>query len=197
MNPSTAIAVTAAAAVQNDTVIVRGNIAPTQRLPHPDPLAAALLHAVALLVSTLSEPARERLGLILATTHGCLHTDRDFDRSRRDDPRFASPAAFSRTLPSTLAAEAALRFGLRGPSMVLAAPDHSTPARAHHRAAAWLHAFSLTHCIAGAFDLTDDVAHVGLVLLETDATNPLAHNPHIETLSDLIAWIRTAGQIAP
>jgi hypothetical protein len=199
VNQAPTIAITAAAAVDADTPIARGQARPVDPIPHADPLAAALLQAAEMLIGHLTPAERDRTGLVLATLHGCLATDWTFDRSRRDEPRFASPAAFSRTLPSTLAAEAALRLTLRGPSIVLSPSNNASAALALHRAAAWMHAFSLTHCITGAFDLTDDIAHVGLVLLETNATNPLAsaHNLHTETLPDLIAWIRTADQIAP
>jgi hypothetical protein len=200
VNEAATIAITAAAAaaVDGDTTIARGQARLTDPIPHADPLAAALLQAAEMLIAHLTPAERDRTGLVLATLHGCLATDWTFDRSRRDEPRFASPAAFSRTLPSTLAAEAALRLTLRGPSVVLTPANHASAALALHRAAAWMHAFSLTHCITGAFDLEENRARVALVLLETGhpdnhlASLQLSHSPADKefTLPDLLAWIR-------
>src|ERR1035437_8720815 len=60
-----------------------------------DALADLALRAMAVLIDGLSEHEREKMGMVMGTTCGCLEMDREFDRSRRESGgRFASPAAF-------------------------------------------------------------------------------------------------------
>lgn len=107
---------------------------------------------------------KSRVGLIVGTTLGCLEADRAFDLSRRENPRFASPAAFAQTLPSTVAARLALDFKLTGPSLVLAAGDVSA-AVALRRGVAWMRSFGLQYVIAGGIEQMAGETRVGLVLL--------------------------------
>jgi len=90
---------------------------------------------------------RARMGVVMGTVAGCLEVDREFDRSRRENARYASPAAFSRTLPSTVLAELALYIKLTGPSVALSNGD-ATFAFAVWRAARWVEAFDLPCCAA-------------------------------------------------
>lgn len=59
------------------------------------------------------------VGLIGATTRGCLKTDYDFLASMDDATGLASPALFGYTLPNIPLAEAAGQFGLTGPVYAL------------------------------------------------------------------------------
>jgi hypothetical protein len=135
-----------------------------ERPAHADALAAGLLQVVGLVVGNLPETARGEMGFLLGTTRGCLDTDWAFDRSRREGARYASPAAFSRTLPSTLPAEAALRWRLTGPGNVVSAGEASAAA-AVRRAAAWMRAMRLPLCIAGGFDLDPQEGPLAAVML--------------------------------
>jgi hypothetical protein len=95
---------------------------------------------------------RGRMGLVVGTTLGCVGEDRRFDLSRREaGGRYVSPGAFSRTLPSTVAAEVALALGLVGPSVVVSAGAGSA-AVALRRAAAWMEGFGLAYCLAGGVE---------------------------------------------
>jgi hypothetical protein len=117
-----------------------------------DKLAALAARTMAAVLAELPEKGREKTGLMVGTTLGCLEADREFDRSRREaEGRYASPAAFTRTLPSTIAAEMAIRFGLRGPSLVVSAGAVST-AVAIRRALRWMEHFKLEYCIAAGMD---------------------------------------------
>ena len=129
----------------------------TVEAPHgADPLSDVALRTCCQLLCNIELPERDNIGLIIGTAFGCLETDRVFDRSRREaDGRYASPAAFARTLPSTVAAELALKFSLRGPSLVVSSGATST-ALAISRAMRWMDHFHLTFCIAGGVDRRAD-----------------------------------------
>jgi hypothetical protein len=117
-----------------------------------DPLSALAIRALRALTGALPDSVCRPLGLFLGTTTGSLPADREFDRSRRDAAgRYASPAAFARTLPSTLAAELSVTFGLQGPLITLCAADISA-ALALRRAALWMRHAALDAVIAGGCD---------------------------------------------
>jgi len=146
----------------------------------PDPLASLALGALQPLVGRIPAEKRAATGLVLGTTLGCLETDRAFDRSRREhNGRYASPTAFSRTLPSTVAAELSLRFQLTGPSLVLSAGD-SSAAIAVRRGVAWMRHFDLDYCIAGGIDWigptvgTHEEKKVAFVLLGRETRGTVA-----------------------
>jgi len=64
--------------------------------------------------------AKRNIGIIAATRYGCLQTDLDyFQTVIARDGIAASPSLFSYTLPSIFLGEAALRFGLTGPTFVI------------------------------------------------------------------------------
>jgi 3-oxoacyl-[acyl-carrier-protein] synthase II len=66
------------------------------------------------------------IGLIAATTYGCLATDRDyFATVIPDGGALASPQLFAYTLSNTFLGEAALRFGLTGDALVVSEPRPS------------------------------------------------------------------------
>jgi hypothetical protein len=123
----------------------------TGRPLHPDRLTDQAFRAMELLLEPIGQEERARMGLVIGTAAGSLEVDRVFDRSRRGNPRFASPAAFSRTLPSTVLAELSLHFGLTGPSLTTCSAE-APLALAAYRAARWLEAFDLPCCVAGAID---------------------------------------------
>lgn len=63
---------------------------------------------------------KRHVGIIVATEFGCLNTDIDyFDTVMLQDGIGASPALFSYTLPNVFLGEAAIRFGLTGPTFVI------------------------------------------------------------------------------
>ena len=64
--------------------------------------------------------AKGRTGIIVGTGQGCRETDRAYyDTVIPEEGRFASPNLFAYTLPTSLLGEAALHFGLTGPTYVL------------------------------------------------------------------------------
>lgn len=152
----------------------------------PDPLASVAFAAASAAIDNLRATERETMGIVVGTTLGCLETDRLFDRSRRDaGGRYASPAAFSRTLPSTVPAELALRFGIKGPSLILSAGDASA-ALAIRRAAAWMHHLNLQFCLAGGMDWTgagvadEESCRAAFLLLERQG-HPVMGSARIES----------------
>lgn len=60
------------------------------------------------------------IGIVAATEHGCLQTDADYyDTVIPEDGSLASPNLFAYTLPNCFMGEAALQYGLTGPTCVL------------------------------------------------------------------------------
>ncbi len=127
-------------------------------------LSAQLLVFGGLMLADLAVSIRQTMGLFLGSTHGCLTEDLRFQRSRRmDHGRFASPAAFRGTLPSTVAAELAIAFGLQGPLLVYAG-GAASGVLAIIRAVRWLEAGAVPLVLAGA---ADDEHGDGVRLLRT------------------------------
>jgi len=77
-----------------------------------DPLSRFVAMAVEALGGQLDTDA----AIVLATTQGCLWTDRQFEASRHSDLR---PGLFPYTLPSAPIAAIAIRHGIRGPCLCL------------------------------------------------------------------------------
>lgn len=70
--------------------------------------------------------ARRPIGIIASTVHGCLATDIDyFETVHSDGGNLASPHLFAYTLPNSYLGEAAIKFGLTGPSFTLCDPSVS------------------------------------------------------------------------
>jgi len=66
---------------------------------------------------------KRNIGIIVSTEYGCLHTDREyFETVTSQNGIGASPALFSYTLPSTFLGEAAIQFGLTGPTFAINSP---------------------------------------------------------------------------
>lgn len=124
-----------------------------------DPVGDQALRLVGQLLRQVPPTGREGMGLFMGTRFGCLEDDRNFQRSRlADGGKYASPAAFRRTLPSTLAAELSIAFAIRGPLIVFA--ENKTPARrAILHALHWINSGRLDSAIAGSFDYF--VGHTG------------------------------------
>ncbi len=117
-----------------------------------DPLAHAAFNAVAQLCTGTSTEILRDMGLFIGTTLGSLQQDRRFDESRRQqDGRYASPAAFTRTLPSAVTSELTIRFGITGPTLVVSAGGAST-LLALARACAWMRHIGLKNCLAGGLE---------------------------------------------
>lgn len=115
--------------------------------PTANPLSQLCLQLATHVLSPIPPDVRRDAAVILATTHGCLRTDIDFDRSRREaNARFASPAAFRNTLPTHIPAELSVKLELHGP--VLALAGCNPLALALRRTATWGHPLTLT----GVFD---------------------------------------------
>jgi 3-oxoacyl-(acyl-carrier-protein) synthase len=159
--------------------------------------------AVAELLAHMPAELVARVGLVIGTTRGCLEADRLFDESRRDNARYASPAAFTRTLPSTAAAQIALAHRLTGPSLVVSAGAVSA-AVALRRAAAWRRCFELPFAIAGGIEQLADSMRVGVVLLGDGGASSMtvadwqgsdlaAGEDH--SLLELQRWIRDGGEV--
>lgn len=71
----------------------------------------------------LEGPLGESAGLAATTCAGCLRTDLDYFATAMQGPALASPNLFAFTLPTSIVAEAAICFGLRGPTCVLHEPQ--------------------------------------------------------------------------
>lgn len=66
------------------------------------------------------------IGLVASTVSGCLDTDISyFDTVMPDGGRLASPNLFAYTLPNSYLGEAAIYFGLTGPSFIISQPKTS------------------------------------------------------------------------
>ncbi|EGJ51954.1 beta-ketoacyl synthase N-terminal-like domain-containing protein [Desulfocurvibacter africanus] len=71
----------------------------------------------------LEGPLGESAGLAATTCVGCLRTDLDYFATAMQGPILASPNLFAFTLPTSIVAEAAICFGLRGPTCMLHEPQ--------------------------------------------------------------------------
>lgn len=66
------------------------------------------------------------IGIVASTVYGCLDTDISyFDTVLPEDGRLASPNLFAYTLPNSYLGEAAIYFGLTGPSFIISQPKTS------------------------------------------------------------------------
>ena len=66
------------------------------------------------------------IGIVASTVHGCLETDISyFDTVLPEKGRLASPNLFAYTLPNSYLGEAAIYFGLTGPSFMISQPKRS------------------------------------------------------------------------
>ncbi len=88
---------------------------------------AQALHDAGLHPDDATRPPVPGMGMVLATLHGCLHTDLAFIRTLPPRAEAPSPLLFAYTLPSILLGEAALRFDLRGPALTLQTPVEEQP----------------------------------------------------------------------
>jgi hypothetical protein len=145
-----------------------------------DTLTNIALRAAMCILEPLPSTVRADMGIVIGTSSGSLEMDRIFDRSCREaGGRYASPAAFSRTLPSTAAAEIALRFGIHGPSLTLVAGAFST-ALAIRRGVAWMRHMNLEYVLAGGIEwLTppanpDMICQAAFILLASVNANAIA-----------------------
>lgn len=77
--------------------------------------------ALALKDASLDEWTEKRdIGIIVSSQNGCLHTDMEYFKTvLAQNGIGASPALFSYTLPSVFLGEAAICFGLTGPTLVV------------------------------------------------------------------------------
>jgi hypothetical protein len=155
--------------------------------------AAALAMASGLLEGQPAE-ARDGMGLVLGTATACLHADRAFDRSRREAAgRYASPAAFAQTLPSTVAADLSVKLGLRGPLLTVDGGERSA-AVAIRRGASWMRQLGLGQCLVGALEAgIGEVARPRgfLLLVSADPASgrPLPPGMVEASLDQWIAWV--------
>jgi len=133
-------------------LVTRGAVSVATTEPVGDPLASVCLQLAATVLQPLSREDRTAAGIFLATRHGCLQTDIEFDRSRREtNGRFVSPAAFRGTLPSIGAGEISVQLGIRGPAVTLLGTSDLRDL-AMKRACAWIKHLKLRHALVGTFD---------------------------------------------
>lgn len=59
------------------------------------------------------------VGIAASTTYGCAGTDLDYLATLGEAPGLASPQLFAYTLPNVFLGEAAIRFGLTGPTVIV------------------------------------------------------------------------------
>lgn len=120
-----------------------------ERFGRMDPFSKVGLAAIAMALKDAGMygvQGKDRIaGITASTQRGCLGTDVDFFRTvLADDGQWPSPHLFTYTLASCFLGEAALRFGLTGPSYIL--HDERT--------------FSLAGVRAALLELTDKDAHL-------------------------------------
>jgi hypothetical protein len=168
-----------------------------------EPMARLMLRLVGHALRGVPVEARLGMGLVLGTTTGCLAADAEFDASRREaGGRYASPAAFSRTLPSTVAAEVSVKLTIGGPALTVCAGAAST-AVALRRAASWLRRMAgMELCVAGGFEQSGECVRGAVVLLGREVAGGLSVGrqgsvrlevPGDDSLEQLIAWVRGGG----
>ncbi len=82
--------------------------------------------ALALRDAGLETWTQPRATAIAASTiYGCTGTDLDYLATLGDAPGLASPQLFAYTLPNVFLGEAAIRFGLTGPTLIVSDEDGS------------------------------------------------------------------------
>lgn len=197
--------VRAAAGTQAGCFTLPEGLGPGEATASGDPMAALMLRLAALLLVDIPPEERASLGVVLGTTTGCLAADAAFDRSRREaGGRYASPAAFARTLPSTVAAELSVKLKLAGPMLTVCAGDTST-AMAVRRAVSWRrHCLGMRCCLAGGFEQEDDQVRGALLLLDDEGMGSVSvgARPHAnlearsdDSLASLMSWVRAGGRM--
>lgn len=136
------------------TALVAGNeIAGYGPVPRPGRSDLPTRYVIAAASVLLDVPgnAVDETGVFLGSANGCLDVDLRFAGTLDSRP---SPRFFARTLPSTPAAEVAVRFGLRGPNTCLVQSEN----------AGWLAVLaavqeievgSCSEAVAGEYDAVD------------------------------------------
>ncbi len=96
---------------------------PMPRFGRMDDLSRLGLSAIAMTLKDAGyfEWSKKRaFGILAGTAFGCLHTDQAFfDTTRVESGQSPSPSLFAYTLPNCMLGEAAIIFGLTGPSYVV------------------------------------------------------------------------------
>ncbi len=96
---------------------------PYQRFGRLDEFSRVGLAAIAFAMQDAGLEAwteKRPIGIIAETDHGCLNTDLGyFETVVPDHGKFASPNLFAYTLPNCFLGEAAIRYGLTGPSYII------------------------------------------------------------------------------
>jgi len=100
---------------------------PDQRFGRLDEYSRLGLAAITMTLrdAGMAEDGQKRpVGVIAATTHGCLTTDLAYlDTMIPHNGAMASPNLFAYTLPNCFLGEAAIRFGFTGPGFIIQEPD--------------------------------------------------------------------------
>ncbi|HEX6272031.1 MAG TPA: beta-ketoacyl synthase N-terminal-like domain-containing protein [Polyangiaceae bacterium] len=90
------------------------------RLGRLSPAGALVATALASALVARGPLPRERVGVVMGTTTGCLEENERFDRVRRESgPRAVEPKRFARTSPNVPAGECAIAFGFTGPAFAV------------------------------------------------------------------------------
>lgn len=95
---------------------------PDSRFGRLDAFSRLALAGVALAlrdagIENWTEP--RAVGIAASTTYGCTGTDLDYLATLGEAPGLASPQLFAYTLPNVFLGEAAIRFGLTGPTVIV------------------------------------------------------------------------------
>ncbi len=144
-----------------------------------------MFSAVSLALKGISIP--ESTGIVCAVPNGSLTTDCAYMQSVNE--QFPSPSLFAATLPSSLIAELAIPFTLRGPNRVLAGNDQS---------AVLLNALFLIErgcdfVVAGYVDPNPVHGSAAVILLQQTETHHTLHldlqRKDSETIPDLFGSI--------
>jgi len=99
---------------------------PDSRFGRLDAFSRLALAGVALALrdAGIEKSTEPRAAAIAAsTTYGCTGTDLDYLATLDEAPGLASPQLFAYTLPNVFLGEAAIRFGLTGPTLIVSDED--------------------------------------------------------------------------
>lgn len=101
---------------------------------------------------------KNRIGLVLATAHGCIEVDKKYSETMMSHP---SPALFVYTLPNIMLGEICIRHGLKGEQACLA-EDAFNAGELHFWVNDLLANRGMQACLCGWVDVTADKEDISM-----------------------------------
>ena len=99
-----------------------------------------------------------KIGVVLATAHGCIAADKKYDETLSS---IASPALFVYTLPNIMLGEVSIRHGFKGEQLCLVSREFNT-----EELFFWISDLmekrGMEACVAGWIDVTNDKKDIRL-----------------------------------